>query len=496
MTNLAPHARRVRRWLARRDEPVALLWALPGAGTSALLAALGEDGTGSGGESTAVRLVSDAVLAEPRRWRRALERGRAESVRWYGGRAEPPAAGRIGAELAPGEHLVLATSFARWSETGESGGGAVAVPVEVTLLRESEVRALARILAPEMPDATVRAVARWSGGWLEPAALVLEALAGEPLDPDAGDGAAVAESDWSRLSGVRRFLGSKPVLDLSGEALEALPSPMRRLLERRPEAAAPIPSPGAVKVPPDRGLEARLLGPPEILAPAARGAAGGALAWPYARVAELFARLASRPDLALGRDDLLEALFPESDEAAAVSHLHPAVSHLRKLLRRLPFPGSPVLFRNRVYRLNPEWPWRIDRSRFLERTEAPSERSSEELEAAWSLYRGPFAAGLEAPWIEEERERLARRYEAALLELLDRREAEERLSQVEDLCRTLLLEQPLREDLHVRLMRVHARRGRLDLVRRQYERLCRRLLEELDSGPMDATMREYQRLMG
>ena len=45
-------------------------------------------------------------------------------------------------------------------------------------------------------------------------------------------------------------------------------------------------------------------------------------------------------------------------------------------------------------------------------------------------------------------------------------------------------------------MRLYAKQGRRDLVRRQYDQLCRILLEELGLAPMAETAKEYHELMG
>ena len=64
-----------------------------------------------------------------------------------------------------------------------------------------------------------------------------------------------------------------------------------------------------------------------------------------------------------------------------------------------------------------------------------------------------------------------------------------------DAYRSVLLEDPLQERVHLAVMRLYAHQGRRDLVRKQYDRLCTLLLEELGVEPMPQTTREYHRLM-
>lgn len=59
----------------------------------------------------------------------------------------------------------------------------------------------------------------------------------------------------------------------------------------------------------------------------------------------------------------------------------------------------------------------------------------------------------------------------------------------------MLVEDPLQERVHLAVMKLYAQQGRRDLVRRQYDRLCNLLLEELGVAPMPPTTREYHKLM-
>ena len=120
----------------------------------------------------------------------------------------------------------------------------------------------------------------------------------------------------------------------------------------------------------------------------------------------------------------------------------------------------------------------------------------ETLEQAWRLYAGPFMRSHSARWASRRREHYERVYERMLRALASSYERLERWDDAEDAYRSLLVNDASQEDVHVRLMKLYARRGRLDLARRQWERLCKVLLEELGVPPMDTTLREYRRLLG
>lgn len=70
-----------------------------------------------------------------------------------------------------------------------------------------------------------------------------------------------------------------------------------------------------------------------------------------------------------------------------------------------------------------------------------------------------------------------------------------RLDELEGTLRSLLLLDRSQEDAYIALMRVYSLRGRVDLVRRQYDRMCDVLLNEYGVQPMDSTIREAERLL-
>jgi len=278
----------------------------------------------------------------------------------------------------------------------------------------------------------------------------------------------------------------------------------------RPPAGEGPPAPalvGSATAPPLRGgrFRVRLLGRPSVLRLAEDGS-GEEVEWRLRRALLVFAFLASAPELRAGKEELVEAVWPEADPDTVRRNFHPTLSWLRRALapaaeRRR---SGGVVVRHGLYQLDPAARWEIDRLEF-ERllgaggealTAGDSAAAIAAWEAAWRLYHGPFLEGLDAAWVEPLREELQRRY----LELL-RRLAEVyadlgRLEEAVDACRSLLGRDPLQEGVHLTLIRLFARQGRRDLVRRQYGLLTRTLAEELGVEPMLDTTLEYHRLMG
>ena len=227
--------------------------------------------------------------------------------------------------------------------------------------------------------------------------------------------------------------------------------------------------------------------------------------WKLRRSFQVLAFLASSPDLQAGREELEEAVWPSDGERTIDRNFHPTLSHLRRALERQR-GGSvpqPLLFRAGIYRLNPEIEWHIDLQDFnrlvVEGRELIARRedgaAADCWQGAWKLYRGPFLQGYYQAWVMSRREACQQAYVELLRDLGDLSMRLERSEDALDSYRAVLLEDPLQERTHLAVMRLYAAQGRRDLVRRQYERLCTHLLDELGVEPLPETVQEYHRLM-
>jgi DNA-binding SARP family transcriptional activator len=221
---------------------------------------------------------------------------------------------------------------------------------------------------------------------------------------------------------------------------------------------------------------------------------------------QILAYLASAPGLEAGREELIEAIWPTDGEQTIDRNFHPTLSHLRRSLeggRNKEEPPS-LLFRSGVYRLNPEYDWEVDildLSRRIDEGKAAQARgdlpaAADLWRGAWSLYRGPFLQGHYEAWVVARREVYQKTYLEVLRDLGDLYQRLGRAEEAVDAYRAVLIEDPLQERVHVSLMQLYSGQGRRDMVRRQYDRLCSMLLDELGVEPLPATTREYHRLMG
>ena len=228
-------------------------------------------------------------------------------------------------------------------------------------------------------------------------------------------------------------------------------------------------------------MDFRLLGPLEVVGDSGRGVSIG-----KGRQRALLALLILRANELVATDRLVEELWGESPPPTAQRMLHNQVSALRSALGRngrLETLGS-------AYRLKVD-PGERDVDRFEEllasgraRIETDPEGAAERFRQALELWRGPALADLSyEPFAQTEIARLEERRWAAFEA---RVEAELALGRHADLVSDLeaaVVEQPLREHLHGRLMLALYRCGRQAEALEAYRRARRTLVEEIGVEP-------------
>ncbi len=514
------------------------LWGWPGSGKMAVLEALL-----ARHRSRAVALPLASVASEEA-LQEALESAHEVGIRWLVATGGPAGERLTEAEswLRPGQRLVFASDRRR---ALGAVSRAVVSPQEL-LLNAGEVASLWHLLTGTgIPPEAAQALLRATDGWYRPLRLALEATGGMGL-------AEAGPEEVLEVPAVRFFFRHE-VLDGFSEEERALllDAPRERpgRGEEGEEAWRLLDERGLWIEGPDRDCMPSLLAAtlerernrrrpvrPRGAAPAFQKAAKapaapaahrpvyvlGLLGTPIARERDeegereldcrlrrsfqVLAFLAASPGLQAGREELIEAVWPNEGERTIERNFHPTLSHLRRALEgghRGKDRPAPLLFKNGVYRLNPEGTWEIDAIELSRLAEEGSERAArDETEAAadawkraWKLYRGPFLQGHYEAWVTARREEYQRLYLDLLRDLGDLYVRLGKNEDAMDAYRTVLVEDPLQERIHLAVMRLYAAQGRRDLVRRQYDNLCRLLLEELGVAPMPQTTRDYHRLM-
>jgi DNA-binding SARP family transcriptional activator len=191
-------------------------------------------------------------------------------------------------------------------------------------------------------------------------------------------------------------------------------------------------------------------------------------------------------------------LWPESSTAAAQNSLRVTCSQLQKSLERAQEDAQPYLISNRLdLQFNPLSRYELDVTRFRSLIEAcrththpgqPEDcaECAARLAQAVMLVRGPFLEGFSLPdcpafdeWLFFQRERLHQQVTAALEQLANFHERAGDAAEAESYARRLLELDPLREQAHLRLMRLLAGAGQRSAALAQYETLRRLLADEL-----------------
>ena len=215
----------------------------------------------------------------------------------------------------------------------------------------------------------------------------------------------------------------------------------------------------------------------------------------------LLANLALQGRLGLSREQLVNLVWPGSDDGLAAQSLNTLTYSLHRLLGD-PLGGrSPITHADGQYRLNGHDGVVADVDVFDAAADKAEQaaRAGDEAEAvssyrrATDIYVGDLVLASEVRHIVE-RERLRARYLAARAYLVDLQFG--RGNYVDALTGSLelLSEDPCREDAHRLVMRCYNRLGQRAQALRQY-RLCREVLaDEFDAVPEPATEELYEML--
>lgn len=540
--HLYPQVDRLLGRIESLDAPLVQLWGWPGSGATVVLEAL------LARHGRWAVALPQAALAGEEALREAIAAAQEEGARWLVANGALSESWCSEAELwlLPGQRLI----FAAGRRGAPSSLPRGIVPPQEMLLVDREIAELWHLLTGgDLSPADAGSLREATDGWYQPLRRAIETTGG--MDLLGASPEALLE-----FPAVRRFLRHE-VLDLFSEeerALlleapdvrpeaggagedawrlleehglwvegvehDAMPQLLAAALERerrrrrpRPRSAAGsavhVPASGAADGPGrgDSGPPVYLLG--LLGSPVARQRDEEGerdLDLRLRRAFQVLAFLASSPGLQAGREELMDAVWPTEGERTIERNFHPTLSHLRRSLEAgTKGKGRPsqLLFRNGVYRLNPETVWEVDALEMTRLVEEGKERAGHgDLEAAaetwrraWRLYRGPFLQGYYEGWVTLRRESYQRLYLDLLRGLGDLYLRLERNEDSLDAYRAVLLEDQLQERVHVAVMRIYALQGRRDLVRRQYDNLCRVYLEELGVSPGEETTTEYHRLM-
>ncbi len=211
---------------------------------------------------------------------------------------------------------------------------------------------------------------------------------------------------------------------------------------------------------------------------------------PARKAQALLAYLAVRAGRAHARDALTGLLWADVGERQARQSLRQTMVRLRRALaahaRALLVQGDTVTLAPAALDL--------DVSEFERQVRRGT---PEALEAAVSLYHGPLLDGVHVAaspfeeWLQSERARLSELALDALRRLVDRHLKAGRVEPAIQAATRLLAFDPIQEDVHRTLMRLHVRQGRRAAALRQYQACVAVLQKELGVEPEPPTKRLY-----
>lgn len=119
---------------------------------------------------------------------------------------------------------------------------------------------------------------------------------------------------------------------------------------------------------------------------------------------------------------------------------------------------------------------------------------ADRLAAVVAGYPGDFLSGHYHDWIEPERDRIRDRYHGALVHLIQLYKSRSQYDVALRFAATLVKQEPLREDLHREVMRLHALLGQTPAAERQFAICSQILLAELGVEPSAETVELIERI--
>lgn len=211
--------------------------------------------------------------------------------------------------------------------------------------------------------------------------------------------------------------------------------------------------------------------------------------WRTTKSRDLLAYLVLHVDRPVTRDQILEALWPDSGWESAQSIFHSTLYYLRRALK--PAGDNVITFAGGAYRMNKQV-LDLDLNRFHRYAAA---RNSDGWRAAIGLYKGELLEGLDYPWCAAPRARTREAFLEALRSLASCLQGANDVAGAVEWLQLLVQEEPLSEEAHVRLMECYAALGKRYAALQQYRTMAQLLQEELGLEPGHEAQALYRRLL-
>jgi len=220
--------------------------------------------------------------------------------------------------------------------------------------------------------------------------------------------------------------------------------------------------------------------------------------WVSAKARDLLAYFVTMRGEKIPADKAFDAIWGEKERTSRTA-FHTALSRLRNALKSGGESPRLILVEVGEYWLD-SVRFTIDVDEFnsaLAQARAASNASAraEWYERAVALYRGEYLQNLYYEWVFPERRRLTLSYLGALQELASHHLTNQSPKQAVEYIEKAIPLDKLNEDLYCLAMRAYAEVGERGKVARVYAELQSKLLAELNTVPLQETMRLYQGLV-
>jgi DNA-binding SARP family transcriptional activator len=262
-----------------------------------------------------------------------------------------------------------------------------------------------------------------------------------------------------------------------------------------------VPAPAETRAGRGGGLQVSLLGALDVRV---AGVRISDRAWRTSKAKELFSLLLLHRERSLGRDEIIERLWPETEPGSGISNFHFTLHALRKALATAKGPSAPTVKTEGGYQLvtAEKAPVDVDVFQLLlheanrSRRAGRSEDSARLFKATVALYRGDLLTDLDAEWVAERREDVLRQFLSALRQLAELELEREEPAAAAAACQKYLEREPYDEHVHRLLLRAYQAGGDAALVERHYRSLVALLRRELGTDPERETAQLFEKLRG
>ncbi|WP_168735428.1 response regulator [Cohnella fermenti] len=228
-----------------------------------------------------------------------------------------------------------------------------------------------------------------------------------------------------------------------------------------------------------------------------QGPNGSPVHWRTAKTKELFAFLVLRGGSFVSKWDILDSLWPDSDEERAHTNLYTTVYKLRKALREASADiAIEQSMENYGIRMGDSVWVDAEELKKLALSASPLDNeAADRHRAVLHSYEGELLAGWDSLWCVSEQEKFAQRFRSLSLRLAVFELERGRLDDAEPVARKLLEQMPLDEEANGMLLTIYARKKDRVSFLRHYERMSKLFESELGLSPQPSIRKLYEKMM-